>query len=105
MSDVYTYTGSVSLGSRRGCYWRRTPFSDGSEMRSRLRVSPLDDRDINILLRCFSVESKAGNDRPLPKYEIILTLLDQEGREQDLSIKHGLGAAFLARIFTWMSRQ
>jgi hypothetical protein len=88
----YTYTGYVHL--RNYGVWGpclRTLFSDGSEMRSRLHVSTVNDEIVEdgefvgpIIQRCFSVESKAGNGQPLPNYEIILTLLDQEGRDAGL---------------------
>jgi hypothetical protein len=89
LTAVYTYTGSVHLcnGGVRGPYLR-TLLSDGSEMRSRLHVSTVNDERLEggefvrpLIGRFFSVESTSGNCRPQQNYEVILTLLDQEGRE------------------------
>jgi len=89
LTDVYTYTGYVHIGNS-GVWgpYLRTLFSDGSEMRSRIYVSTVIDKRVEggefvrrIIRRYFSVESTSGNGRPQQKYEVILTLLDQEGRE------------------------
>jgi hypothetical protein len=83
LTDVYTYTGSVYIGKDET--WGpflRTLFSNGSEMRSQLYVRPYE-KIVNgvyaFVGRCFSVESTTDNGQQ--KYEVILTLLDQEGKE------------------------
>jgi hypothetical protein len=86
LTDLYTYTGSVHLGNSGWGPYLRTLFSDGSEMSSRLHVSTHGERvegkfTTRIIQRSFRVESTTSYGQPLPKYEVILTLLDQEGRE------------------------
>ncbi len=89
MTDVYTYTGSVYIGNDET--WGpflRTLFSNGTEMHSRLLVRTYhkivnDEQTTDIEKRLFSVHSTVGNGQP-QKYEVILTLLDQEGREAGL---------------------
>jgi hypothetical protein len=85
LTGVYTYIGSVYLGNS-GVWGRylRTLLSDGSEMRSQLYVRPYEEIVNGVYAfvgRCFSVESTSGNRQPLQKYEVILTLLDQEGKD------------------------
>jgi hypothetical protein len=90
LTDVHTYTGYVHLGnSGYGGPYLRTLLSDGSEMRSRLLVSTVDEERVDggkfttrIIQRSFRVESTtATHCQPKQKYEVILTLLDQEGKE------------------------
>ncbi len=86
LTDVFTYTGSVYLGeSEVSGTSLKTLFSNGSLMYSRLLVKA-DHKMANgkytndIVKRFFSVQSLPGNVQP-QNYEVILTLLDQEGRE------------------------
>jgi hypothetical protein len=85
LTDLYTYTGSVHIDN---CVvsgpFLRTLLSDGSEMRSQFYVRPYEEivnGKYTIVRRFFSVKSKTDNGQPQQKYEVILTLLDQEGRE------------------------
>jgi hypothetical protein len=98
LTDVYTYTGSVYLGNDET--WGpflRTMFSNGSVMYSRLFVRT-SHKSVNgayttdIEKRNFSVHSTVGNGQPLQKYEVILTLLDQEGRESGPQYQTRLGS-------------
>jgi hypothetical protein len=94
LTAVYTYTGSVhrSNSEVRGPYLR-TLFSDGSDMRSWLQVRPDVNRKYTIVQRCFRVESTTGYGQPLPKYEVILTLLDQEGKEAGPQFRTWFGSS------------
>jgi hypothetical protein len=82
---VYTYYGSVYIDNSEVFGTSlRTLFSNGSEMRSWLRVFPLNERvdgKYPIVRRFFNVHSTARNDQPLPKYEVIFSLLDKDGKE------------------------
>ncbi len=87
LTDVFTYTGSVYLGeSEVSGTSLKTLFSNGAVLHSRLLVKA-DHKMGNgkyttdIVKRYFSVKSLPGNVQPPQKYEVILTLLDQEGRE------------------------